>query len=51
MLPLVTTLNYATLRDFGIDKDGSRSNDDTAPSLFQQAMFKDDCDEEVHGNE
>ena len=28
-------------RDFGIDKDESRSND-TAPSLFQQAMFKDD---------
>ena len=28
--------------DFGIDKDESRSNDDTASSLFQQAMLKDD---------
>ena len=28
--------------DFGIDKDESRSNNDPAPSLFQQAMFKDD---------
>ena len=27
--------------DFGIDKDESRSNDDTASSLFQQAV-KDD---------